>query len=279
MSRPIVICCAITGSRPRKADNPAVPVSPAEQIESAHEAFEAGATVLHLHVRDEQERPCFLPERFAVVMEGVYEHCPGMIIELSTGGVAGSPADRAASLPLRPDMAAIALGSVNFPNGVYHNPPEVIDELARTCADLHIKPCIEVFDLSMVYTARTMCDQGLLREPLHFHIVLGGQGALPARRQVLDFIVAEIHNLFPDSTWMASGLGRHQDIVMDWALYLGGHIRTGLEDNIRITRDELVASNAQLVRRAADRCMNYGFRAASVAEARKILGLPSVPDR
>ncbi len=152
MSRPIVICCAITGSRPRKADNPAVPVSPAEQIESAHEAFEAGATVLHLHVRDEHERPCFLPERFAVVMEGVYEHCPGMIIELSTGGVAGSPADRAASLPLRPDMAAIALGSVNFPNGVYHNPPDVIDELARTCADLHIKPCIEVFDLSMIYT-------------------------------------------------------------------------------------------------------------------------------
>lgn len=274
MSRPVIIACAITGSRPSKADNPAVPVTPAEQIDSAREAFEAGATLLHLHVRDDQGRPSIDAERFAEVMDGVRAHCPGMIIELSTGGVAGAPSERAAMLPLKPEMAAIALGSVNFPNGVYLNPPEVLERLTRQVTDLGIKPTIEVFDLSMLYAARKYADQGLLRNPMHFHLVFGGQGALPARRQLLDFMVAELHDVFPDATWMASGLGQHQDVVMDWTLFLGGHIRTGLEDNIRLSRNELAPGNGELVRRAALRCVDYGARAATVDEARIILGLP-----
>ncbi|AMW35576.1 3-keto-5-aminohexanoate cleavage protein [Haematospirillum jordaniae] len=274
MSRPVVVCCAITGSRPRKADNPAVPVAPAEQVESAQDAFESGATLLHLHVRDDNENPSFDPDRFATVMEGVARYCPGMVVELSTGGVDGDPSQRLAMLPLRPEMVALAPGSFNMPGGVYLNPPDVVHELGQAVVRMGIKPTLELFDLSMLYATAALIGQGLLPERPHFHIVLGGQAALPARRQVLDFMVAEIRDLFPDASWMASGLGSHQDLVMDWALSLGGHIRTGLEDNIRLTRHALAESNGQLVRRAVARCMDYGCRPANVAETRRMLGLP-----
>jgi len=273
MSRPVIIACAITGSRPRKSDNPAVPITPEEQIESTQAAFEEGATLVHVHVRDENENPSFDPERFGRVLEGVRKYCPGMIVELSTGGIDGAPSERAGMLPLHPDMAAIAPGSVDFGTGVLLNPPAVIESLSQETRDRGIKPTMEIFDLSMLYTTWRLVGQGLLVEPVHFHFVLGGLGSLPARRQVLDFLVAEMHDLFPQATWMASGLGQHQEVVMDWALSLGGHIRTGLEDNIRLTRDELAPSNAVLVRRAALRCVDYGTHAATTEEARRILGL------
>lgn len=276
MSGPVIIACAITGTRPQKSDNPAVPISPDEQIESTHAAFEAGASLVHVHVRDDRGRQSSDRDRYARVLEGVRTHCPGMIVEFSTGGMGRPFGERAWGLELGPDMASLCTGSVNFPDGVYQNPPELIEELAATMAGLDIKPEIEIFDLGMLYAARDLVDTGILRDPLHVLFVLGLPCGLPARRQVLDFLVSELHDLAPEATWTASGLGRFQAPVMDWSLYLGGHLRTGLEDNIRITRDELVVSNAQLVERAANLCMSYGAHAASPAEARTILGLPQV---
>lgn len=275
MSGPVIIACAITGTRPQKLDNPAVPISPDEQIESTHAAFEAGASLVHVHVRDDAGRPSSDPERYGRVLEGVRKHCPGMIVEFSTGGRGRSLLERDWGLELLPDMASLCTGSVNFPDGVYENPPELIELLAAKMSGLGIKPEIEVFDLGMLYAARDLVDQGVLREPLHVLFVMGLPGGLPARRQVIDFLVSELHDIAPQATWTASGLGRLQEPVMDWSLFLGGHLRTGLEDNIRITRDQLATSNAQLVERAAMLCMSYGAHAASPQEARAILGLPS----
>ncbi|MGC2855966.1 3-keto-5-aminohexanoate cleavage protein [Novispirillum sp. DQ9] len=274
MSRPVIISCAITGPVATKDDNPALPVSPAEQIESTHAAFEAGATIVHLHVRDDAGRPTGDIDRFARVLEGVRTHCPGMIVEFATGGRGEPSPERQRLIALRPDLATLTPGSVNFPGEVFANAPDAIEKLAATMLDGGVKPVLQVFDLAMLYNVRALADQGLLREPLQVQFVLGIPNALPARRQVLDFMIAELHDLCPTAVWFATGVGRHLETVVEWALYLGGHIRTGLEDTLRVDRGRMAASNAELVSRAATRCMEYGAHAATPAEARGLLGLP-----
>jgi 3-keto-5-aminohexanoate cleavage enzyme len=272
---PVIITVAITGAIPRKADNPAVPVTPAEQIESTHEAYEAGASLVHIHVRNPDETPSSSPDLFAAVQEGVRKHCPGMIIQFSTGGRGRSQAERGAALQLKPDMASLATGSVNFPNQIYENPPQLVDDLARTMLDKGVKPEIEIFDLAMLYNAKSLIDRGLLLAPPHVQFVMGIANALPVRRQVLEFLISELHSVMPGATWTAAGIGRQQLEVNDWALELGGHTRTGLEDNIKFDRTRLASGNAELVARVADLCASHGRRPATPAEARAILSLPS----
>src|SRR5688572_13091558 len=143
MSDPCIISVAITGSLPQKQNNPAVPISTVEQIESAHEAFEAGAALVHIHVRDDAGRPSSDPERFARVQEGVKQRCPGMIVQFSTGGRGRRLEERGSMLHLKPDMASLATGSVNFPTSVYENPPDFIEQMAREMLRLGIKPEVE----------------------------------------------------------------------------------------------------------------------------------------
>ncbi|SOD99904.1 3-keto-5-aminohexanoate cleavage protein [Caenispirillum bisanense] len=271
---PVIIAVAITGSVPRKADTPAVPVTPAEQVESTHEAFEAGASLVHVHVRDDDEAPSSDVDRFVRVLEGVRRHCPGMIVQFSTGGRGRDYEDRIAPLRLKPDMGSLATGSVNFPTSIYPNPPDFVERLAAVFAETTVKPEIEVFDLSMLYTAVRMAEDGLLARPLHVQFVMGIRNALPARREALEFMVAELRRLAPDATWTAAGIGRAQRPLHDWALDLGGHLRTGLEDNIRLGRDSLADSNAALVRVAVEACTARGRRPATAAEARRLLTLP-----
>jgi uncharacterized protein (DUF849 family) len=274
MSQAAIITVAITGALPRKAQTPAVPVTPQEQIESTHEAYEAGAALVHIHVRNKDESPSSDPELFAQVQEGVKKYCPGMIVQFSTGGRGRSQNERGRAISLRPDMASLATGSVNFPNQIYENPPQLVEDLARAMLEFDVKPEIEVFDLAMLYAARELADRGLLKRPLHVQFVFGIPNALPARRRVLEFLVSEIKDIMPDATWTAAGIGRHQLEVNRWALELGGHLRTGLEDNIKFDRDRLAKSNAELVARLRDMCAEFGRRAASPQEARKILNLP-----
>lgn len=270
---PCIISVAITGSVPRKADNPAVPISVAEQIESTHESFEAGATLVHVHVRDDQQNSSSDPERFAALQEGIRKHCPGMIVQFSTGGRGREAAQRGAMLYLRPDMASLATGSVNFPTTVYENPPAFVRELATTMRDYDIKPEIEIFDLAMLYSTVELVKEGLILPPPHVQFVFGIRNALPARREILEFQVEQLRKLLPDATWTAAGIGRHQLEVNHWTLEMGGHCRTGLEDNVRWDKDTLAASNAQLVGRVADLCAQYGRPVATAAQAREILGL------
>jgi len=275
MSEPCIITVAITGSVPRKKDTPAVPVTVAEQVESTHEAYEAGASLVHVHVRDEQENPSSDPEKFAAFLAGVRKHCPDMIVQFSTGGRGRGADQRGAMLHLRPDMASLATGSVNFPTMIYENPPELIDSLAASMIEHGIKPEVEIFDLAMLYAAAEMVKDGRLKGPAHVQFVFGLKNALPPRRAILEFEVAQLKEVLPGATWTAAGIGRSQLELNHWALELGGHCRTGLEDNIRFDKDRLASSNAELVARVAGLCGEYGRRPATAQEARQILGLPA----
>ena len=275
MTRPCIISVAITGSLPRKKDNPAVPITIAEQIESTHAAYEAGATLVHLHVRNDDETPTSSVDRFAVVLDGIRRHCQGMITQVSTGGRSGAGRERGGMLRLRPDMASLASGSVNFPTRVYDNAPDLVDWLASEMKTYGIKPEIEAFDLSMIFQAVTLQNAGKIDGPLHIQFVMGIKNAMPVDREVFEFYVRTLARLAPDATWTGAGIAREQLTLARWSLELGGHCRTGLEDNVRLDRDTLAPSNAALVKQVVDLCAVYGRRPATVDEARRLLRLPA----
>ncbi len=272
--KPCIICVAITGSLPTKANNPAVPITVSEQIESTHEAFEAGATIAHCHVRDDEGKPTSDPDRFARLKEGLEKHCPGMIVQLSTGGRSGAGQMRGAMLPLRPDMASLSVGSNNFPTRVYENPPDLVDWLASEMITYGVKPEVEAFDLSHILKAKDMQTKGQLLGTPYVQFVMGVKNAMPADRHVFNYYIQTVERLFgKDAPWCAAGIGPAQIVLNDWAVSSGGHARTGLEDNVRIDRDTLAASNAALVGRVTDLCAKYERPVADWRQARQILGL------
>jgi uncharacterized protein (DUF849 family) len=273
MSTPCIITVAITGSVPTKKDSPAVPITVAEQIESTHEAYEAGAALVHVHVRNDDGTTTSDPDKFARFLSGIRQHCPDMIVQFSTGGRSGTGKERGGMLHLRPEMASLTTGSVNFAKVVYENHPTLIHDLAATMLEHDIKPEIEIFDLAMLYNAARLAGEGLLKAPVHVQFVLGIPGALPADRAVLEFELEQLERMLPGATWTAAGIGRHQLTVNEWSLELGGHCRTGLEDNVRFDKERLAASNAELVARVAQLAGKFGRSVATPAEARQILGL------
>ena len=276
MSTPCIITVAITGSVPTKKDSPAVPVTVPEQIESTHAAYEAGAALVHVHVRNDDGTTTSDPEKFGRFLAGIRKHCPDMIVQFSTGGRSGMGKERGGMLHLKPEMASLTTGSVNFAKIIYENHPSLINDLATGMLANDIKPEIEIFDLAMLYNAARLVTEGLLKAPVHVQFVLGIPGALPADRQVLDFELAQLERMLPGATWTAAGIGRHQLTVNEWALELGGHCRTGLEDNLRFDKDRLATSNAELVKRVAELTPKFGRSVATPAEARQILGLRAV---
>ena len=273
MSKPCIICVAITGSVPRKEDNPAVPITVDEQVESTQAAFEAGATICHAHVRNDDQTTSSDPEKFGRLKEGLEKHCPGMIIQFSTGGRSGAGPERGGMLPLRPDMESLTVGSNNFPTRVYENPPDLVDWLALEMISYDIKPEIEAFDLSHIFQAAKMQEDGRLKGPAYVQFVMGVKNAMPVDREVFDFYLHTMKRLLPDSEWCAAGIARHQIEVNEWCVAAGGHARTGLEDNIRMNRDTLAPSNAALVERVVELCEQYERPVATTLEARAILGL------
>ncbi len=275
MTNPCIICIAITGSLPQKSDNPAVPITVSEQIESTHAAFEAGASIAHCHVRMDDGTPTSAPDKFALLMEGIEKHCPEMIVQLSTGGRSGAGTARGGMLPLKPDMASLSVGSNNFPTRVYENPPDLVNWLAGEMQTYGIKPEIEAFDLSHIFQAVSLQKQGILNGPLYVQFVMGVKNAMPIDRHVFDFYVKTLNRIAPDAQWCGAGVGPGQIVVNEWAIAAGGHTRTGLEDNIRLDRGTLAPSNAALVARAADLCAKYERPVATPTQARAILGLRS----
>jgi len=273
MSDPCIICVAITGSVPTKAANPAVPISVSEQIESTHAAFEAGASICHAHVRNADETPSSDPDKFAALQEGVVKHCPGMIIQFSTGGRSGAGQARGGMLPLRPDMASLSVGSNNFPTRVYENPPDLVDWLASEMRTYEIKPEIEAFDLSHIHKAAEMNRDGRIPGQLYIQFVMGVKNAMPVDRPTFDFYIETVKRLAPDAQWCAAGIGPNQVVLNEWSIAAGGHTRTGLEDNVRWDKETLAPSNAALVQRAADICEKHERPVATPAQARQILGL------
>jgi 3-keto-5-aminohexanoate cleavage enzyme len=273
MTKPCIICVAITGSLPKKADNPAVPITVSEQVESTQAAFEAGATIVHAHVRNDDETPSSDPEKFARLQEGLRKHCPGMIVQFSTGGRSGAGKTRGGMLPLRPDMASLSVGSNNFPTRVYENPPDLVDWLAAEMLAQGIKPEVECFDLSHIHQAAAMQRDGRLAAPAYVQFVMGVKNAMPADRDVFDYYIRTVERLLPGSEWCAAGIGPAQITLNEWSVAAGGHARTGLEDNVRLDRDTLAPSNAALVRRVVEICARHDRPVATSAEARQMLGL------
>lgn len=275
--QPCIICVAITGSLPTKENNPAVPITISEQIESTHEAFEAGASIVHAHVRDDEGKPTSDPDRFARLMDGIRTHCPGMIVQLSTGGRSGAGRTRGGMLPLKPDMASLSVGSNNFPTRVYENPPDLVDWLAGEMKTYGVMPEIEAFDLSHILKAHQMWQAGQITARPYVQFVMGVKNAMPADREVFDYYIRTVHRLFgPDAPWCAAGIGPNQIVLNEWAVSSGGHARTGLEDNVRLDRDRLAPSNAALVRRVVDLCDRHERPVADWRTARRILGLADI---
>ena len=270
---PCIITVAITGSLPRKENNPAVPITIPEQVESTQAAFEAGATLAHLHVRNDDQTSSSDPAKFARLKEELEKHCPGMILQFSTGGRSGAGKERGGMLALKPDMASLATGSCNFPTRVYENAPDLVDWLAAEMLAHGVKPEIEAFDLSMIFKAVEMAREGRIKGPLHVQFVMGVRNAMPVDREVFEFYVAALKRLAPDATWTGAGIGKDQLTLNRWSLELGGHCRTGLEDNVRLDRDTLAPSNAALVQRVVEFCAEYGRPVATPEQARQMLRL------
>ena len=271
--KPCILCCAITGSVPTKAANPAVPISISEQIESSHAAAEAGASIIHAHVRNADETPSSDPDKFAELQEGLKKHCPDVIIQFSTGGRSGAGQERGGMLSLRPDMASLSVGSNNFPSRVYENPPQLVSWLASEMVKYEVMPEIEAFDLSHILKAIEMEQAGLIHNRLYVQFVMGVKNAMPADKTVFDFYVKMMADRAPDAPWCAAGIGPNQIVVNEWAIAAGGHTRAGLEDNVRLNRETLAPSNAALIARAADVCARYERPVAKPLEARALLGL------
>lgn len=266
----LIITVAPTGSLPTKKMTPYVPIHPDEVIETGIKCESQGASVIHVHARNpENESPSTDYALFRAMVDGLKTHT-NLIIQISTGGRAGaSYKDRSERLNLRPEMASLTTGSVNFPNSVYANSPELIESLARDMHHLKIKPEMEIFDVSMIQNAVALESKGLTIPPLHFDFVMGLKGAIPA---TIENLVHLKNSIPPQATWTVAGIGPAQLLLSTHAILMGGHVRVGLEDNIYFRKGEL-ASNEQLVERTVRMARELGREVAKPGEARKILGL------
>ena len=271
--KPCIICVAITGSVPTKSDNPAVPITIDEQIESTSSAFKAGASIAHLHVRNDDGTTSSDPLKFKKLKQGLKKACPGMIIQFSTGGRSGTGKERGGMLPLMPDMASLTVGSNNFPTRVYENNPDLIKWLASQMKLFKITPEIEAFDLSHIHQAIKMSQNNMLYGKLYIQFVMGVKNEMPVDKHVFDYYIETVKRLAPNTEWCGAGIGAGQILVNEWSIAAGGHTRTGLEDNIRISKDDLAKSNAQLVELATSLCDKYSRPVATHIQAREILGL------
>ena len=271
----VIITAAITGSRMLRDTAPYIPITPEEIIRSSVEAWRAGASIVHIHVRDpETGLGCQDLDRFRQVAEALRAETD-LILSLTTSGIPGRNlpvAERLCPLALRPELASFDAGSINLGGGVFVNDPAFLNEAARMMREAGVKPEIEVFDLGMLVTALGMRDEGKLDDPLHFQFVLGTPWGAPATPKSL----LHLHEHLPDgATWSAIGIGRGYLPMAAMALVMGGHIRVGMEDNIYLDRGVLAKTNAELVERVVRIVAAYGRPIASPAEARTILGLKS----
>lgn len=269
----VIITAAITGSRISRETAPHIPITPDEIAQSAIECWEAGASIVHIHVRDPQTG---LGSQDLGLFRQVVERLrreTDLILSLTTSGIPGRNLpveERLGPLALNPELASFDAGSINLGGRVFINTPEFLDEAAAMMKLKGVKPEIEIFDAGMAVTALRMRDEGKLEDPLHFQFVLGTPWGAPATPKSLLHLVDLIPN---NATWSVIGIGRGHLPMAMMGLIMGGHIRVGMEDNIYYEHGVLARNNAQFVRRIARIAREYGREPACPAEAREILGL------
>lgn len=271
MSMPkLIITAALVGAEVTREQTPYLPLSPREIADEARRVGEAGASVVHLHMRDTKGVSSQDKNLFAEAISYIRAETD-LIIQVSTGGAVGMTAEeRVQPVSLSPEMASLSTGTVNFGEEVFSNPRPMVRTFAKACQTYRVKPEIEVFDSGMITSALSLVREGLLREPLHFNFVLGVPGGMAAAAKNLLFLLDLIP---PGSTWTVSAVGRHQLPLNTLGILLGGHVRTGLEDNIYLAKGVLAEGNAPLVERIAKLTLDLGRPLAKPAEAREILGL------
>lgn len=268
---PVIITCAITGAETTRERQPNLPITPEEQAQAAEAAVEAGASIIHLHVREDDGSPSQSLDRFKDAMDRIRARCGDVILQVSTGGAIGETIEnRAKPLQLKPEMASLNLGTMNFGDEVFFNHPRDILALASRMQSSGVMPELEIYEAGMLESAFRLAKQGVLREPLHFQFVLGVPGGMSGDLRNLTHLVS----LLPDGVhWGVAGVGRFQLPLAVHALAMGGHVRVGFEDNIFYRKGEVAKSNAQLVERVARIARELDREIATPAVARKLLGL------
>lgn len=273
---PLIITCAITGAETTREKQPALPVTPTEQAQAAAECLKAGASIIHLHVREDDGRPSQRLERFGESISAIRKSAPGVIVQISTGGAIGeSIENRARPLELGPEMASLNLGTMNFGDDVFMNHPRDILGLAARMRSHRVMPELEIYETGMLESAFRLAKQGVIREPLHFQFVLGVPGGMSGEPANLVHLVSVLESRSAGKTahWGVAGVGRYQLPLAAQAIVMGGHVRVGFEDNIFYSKGVLAQSNAQLVERVARLARELGREVATPAQARQLLGV------
>lgn len=267
---PLIITAALTGAEVTRKQTPYLPLTPEEIADAAYACWQAGASILHLHARDEQGRATQDRGVYQQIIELIKERCD-IIVQVSTGGAVGMTAEeRLQPVTLSPEMATLSLGTVNFGDGVFLNTPQDIEAFAKAMIQHGVRPELEIFEVGMITTALRLAKQGLLPHHLHFDFVMGIPGAIDASAENLLLMKNQLPK---GATWSVAAVGRHQLPMNTMAIVLGGHVRTGFEDNIYYRKGELATSNAQLVERIARLANELGRDVSTVDKTRKLLEL------
>lgn len=273
--KPLIITTALTGAETRKKDQPNLPITPEEQAETAKACFEAGSRVLHLHVREDDGQPSQRLTRFKEAISKIRQVVPEMLIQISTGGAVGVPfEERMAPLKLKPDMATLNAGTLNFGKEVFINKPNDIVRLAEYFKEVNVAPEVEVYESGMIDYVTKLVKKGIItHQPLHVQFVLGVPGGMSGKPKNVLYMAEHLKEEIPEATWGIAGIGRWQlpDGIM--AIVMGGHVRVGFEDNIYYHKNILAESNQQLVARIARIAKEYNRPIATPGQAREILGL------
>lgn len=270
---PLIITCAITGAEVTKTNQPNLPITPKDQAKAARDAVKAGASVIHLHVREDDGSPSQRVERFEEAIHEIRLAVPEVIVQISTGGAVGEPiANRIKPLELRPEMASLNMGTMNFGDDVFENRPQDIAALAQEMTSLGIVPELEIYEAGHLEASFRLIQKGILKAPFHYQFVLGVPGGMSGDVRNLIHLKSMLDTeLGADVSWAVAGIGRFQLPIATHALLMGGHVRVGFEDNIFYTKGVLAKSNAQLVERVSRLANELGRGVASPAEARAML--------
>jgi len=273
---PLILTAAITGAETTRADQPNLPITPEEQAADALACYEAGARVIHLHVRDDEGNPTQSMERFKAAIEAIKEAAPELVIQISTGGAVGEAFEkRLAPLELKPDMGTLNAGTLNFGDDVFINYPNDIVRLAEAFKVYGVVPEIEVYESGMIDYVAKLVKKGIITHtPLHVQFVLGVPGGMNGTPKNVLYMMHHLKELIPSATWAVAGIGRFHIPASLTAMVNGGHIRVGFEDNIFYHKGVIAESNAQLVARMARIAAEIGRPLATPVQTRSLLGLP-----
>ncbi len=269
----VMITAAISGAETTREQQPALPITPQEMALAAKACRDAGASIVHLHVRNNDGTPSASPARFEECLNAI-RAVTDIVVEFTTGGAIGmSDDERLAPVAHGPEMASLDCGSVNFVDEILPNSLPSMRRFAKMMLEKGVKPTFECFDVGHVYNARILISEGLVKPPYHFTFVLGVPGAMPATVEALLMMKAALP-VDADLEWTGIGVGgRGSVLIPPVSALMGGHARVGFEDNIYYTRGRLADSNAQLVQRIADTVVSYGMEVASPDDVRERFGL------